>query len=132
MDNSILTCKYINKILAADDTLMQMIPMKNFNALKFEADVVRYPYVIYGRSALTPRYTKEDMPAYSTVQITYNVVSDKYLEAIEIANALRHALEKKGYKNDDIFIDRINLLSVSESVGEEAYIQTLVFETDVC
>lgn len=131
MDNSILTCKYVNKILENDENLMSKISINKFNALYFDPNTVTFPFVHYARTSLIPTYSKDLGLYFSTVQITYNVVSDKYLESIEIANALRNALEQKGYRDDDIFIDRIELLSVSESTQNDAFVQTLIFETTV-
>ena len=97
----------------------------------------QYPFIVYSRSALNPQYNKDHGLANglghkNTVQITVDCYSDKYLESLEVANAFRHALEGKGWKDKDIYIDYFELVSVSENTdGESYFMQTLVFQTEV-
>ena len=66
------------------------------------------------------------------MQITVDCYSDKYVESLEVANAFRNALEGKGWKDKDIYIDYFELVSASENTdGESYFMQTLVFQTTV-
>ncbi|MDT9702983.1 hypothetical protein, partial [Streptomyces sp. P17] len=54
-----------------------------------------YPFVIYKRSGLIPAYTKDKYSVEDTVFIDVVTVAEKYSESLEIANAVRNALERK-------------------------------------
>ena len=57
---------------------------------------------------MTPIYTK-DMLTDNEVIFSVVVLSDDYLESLELANLVRNNLECKTYKDEDIFISRIKL-----------------------
>lgn len=136
MDNSILVGEYMRKIVEQDADLMALVNKdKIFGMIAHSG--TSYPFIVYSRSALNPQYNKDHglsngLGHKNTVQITIDCYSDKYLESLEVANAFRHALEGKGWKDKDIYIDYFELVSASENTdGESYFMQTLVFQTEV-
>lgn len=136
MDNSILVGEYMRKIVEQDADLMALVHKdKIFGMIAHSG--TSYPFIVYSRSALNPQYNKDHglsngLGHKNTVQITIDCYSDKYLESLEVANAFRHALEGKGWKDKDIYIDYFELVSASENTdGESYFMQTLVFQTEV-
>lgn len=136
MDNSILVGEYMRKIVEQDADLMALVHKdKIFGMIAHSG--TSYPFIVYSRSALNPQYNKDhglsnSLGHKNTVQITIDCYSDKYLESLEVANAFRHALEGKGWKDKDIYIDYFELVSASENTdGESYFMQTLVFQTEV-
>ena len=135
MDKSLLTTEYMRKIVEQDAELMKLVPKNKIFGMI--AHSVSYPFIVYSRSALNPQYNKDhglsnSLGHKNTVQITVDCYSDKYIESLEVANAFRHALEGKGWKDKDIYIDYFELVSASENTdGESYFMQTLVFQTTV-
>ena len=135
MDKSLLTTEYMRKIVEKDAELMKLVPKdKIFGMIAHSG--TSYPFIVYSRSALNPQYNKDlgiqNIGFTNTVQITVDIYSDKYVESLEVANEFRHALEGKGWKDKDIYIDYFELVSASENTdGESYFMQTLVFQTEV-
>ena len=135
MDKSLLTTEYMRKIVEQDAELMKLVPKdKIFGMIAHSG--TSYPFIVYSRSALNPQYNKDlgiqNIGFTNTVQITVDIYSDKYVESLEVANEFRHALEGKGWKDKDIYIDYFELVSASENTdGESYFMQTLVFQTSV-
>lgn len=139
MDNSILVGKYIYKSLVNDSRIQEVIsgdkifplaPRIQYNEQTGKEEDITFPFCVYAREALTPIYTK-DMLTDNEVIFSVVVLSDDYLESLELANLVRNNLECKTYKDDDIFISRIKLESCSEETLDEAYIQKLTFKFTV-
>lgn len=136
MDKSLLTTEYMRKIVEQDADLMSLVPKDKIFGVLAHKDT-KFPFIVYSRSALNPQYTKDNglvngLGHKNIVQITIDCYSDKYLESLEVANAFRHALEGKGWKDNDIYIDYFQLVSASENTdGESYFMQTLVFQTEV-
>lgn len=136
MDNSIKIGKYMKIIVESDETLMSMVPKdKIFGLIAHEKTT--YPYIVYSRSALNPQYNKSlgldnGVGHTNIVQITVDCHGNDYEESIEVANAFRNALEGKGYKSKDIYVERFQLTSCYETTnGEGDFSQVLVFQTEV-
>lgn len=136
MDKSLLTTEYMRKIVEQDAELIKLVPKdKIFGMINHSGN--SYPFIVYSRSALNPQYNKDHglsngLGHKNTVQITVDCYSDKYVESLTVANAFRNALEGKGWKDKDIYIDYFELVSASENTdGESYFMQTLVFQTEV-
>lgn len=124
-DNSILVTKYIRKFITENEDVCKLVNKNNIFPLIANADTT-FPFVVYGRSSLVPIYTK-DILTENNITIYIYVVSDKYVQSLEIANAIRHSIESHIYKDDDIYIDTIKLESITEETSDDAYIQKMVF-----
>ena len=124
-DNSILVTKYIRKFIVENKEVSKLINTNNVFPLIANADTT-FPFVVYGRASLVPTYTK-DLLTENSITIYIYVVSDKYIESLEIANAIRHSIESHIYKDDEITIDAIKLESITEETSDDAYIQKMNF-----
>lgn len=139
MDNSILSTKYTFKALENSSELLELgLKDKIFpllaqvivNPETGEEEEITFPFIVYSRTSLVPEYTK-DLLTQNTVTLQIVCVSDDYVNSLEVANAVRHALELKGTSVDGMRIDPIRLQSITESTMEDAYIQTLTFQYTV-
>ena len=125
MDNTILAGKYIRKFLIENEELSAMIDTKKIFPLIANADTT-FPFIVYSRNNITPLYTK-DYLTDNTVVFTIIVVSDEYVQSLELANAVRHSLEGYRYTDEVISIAPIKLQSIIEETIEDAYIQRMTF-----
>ena len=129
IDNSMLTGKYLWKIVTEDEEVKKLIPANKVKPLLAVADTT-FPFVVYSRDALIPYYTK-DMLSGNELTFTFIVVSDKYESGLTIANAVRNALECKRYKDENIHIHPIKLTSLYEETVEDAFLQRMTFTMEV-
>lgn len=129
MDNSIIAGKYLRKILIENEELMELISANKIFPLLANADTT-FPFIVYSRNNITPVYTKDILTDNNAV-FTVIVVSDKYTESLDIANAVRHSLEGYRYKDEIINIYPIKLDSISEETMDDAYIQRMMFSFSV-
>lgn len=125
MDNTILVGKYLRQFMIGDEELTTLIPANKIFPLLANPDTT-FPFIVYSRNNLTPVYTK-DMLTDNIANFTIIVVSDDYVESLEIANAVRHALEGYRYKDAIINIYPIRLQSITEETMDDAYLQRMNF-----
>ena len=86
-----------------------------------------FPFVIYKRDSLTPEYTKDRYATGDTVLVEVVVVSDNYLNSVIIAEEVRKSHENKRGSYDNFDVIDSKLISASENVIEDTFIQSLVF-----
>lgn len=129
MDNSILILKYIRSILIENEDVMNLVSGDNIFSLIAHKEA-QLPYIVMSRNSIQTQYTK-DRAFDNTVQFTVNVVADSYIDSIELANAVRHAIENFYWKNTDIYIHPISVVSISEATDGDQFVQSLVFSTMV-
>jgi hypothetical protein len=55
------------------------------------------------------------------------IVDDNYIGSVNIAEAIRTALDRRAYKTDEINIRSIRLVGASETLYDESFIQQLDF-----
>jgi hypothetical protein len=97
-----------------------------------QPDTLAFPFIVHSRTGISVTYTK-DLPLgwgwTNTVNYTVSCVSDDYVQCIELANAVRHALEGYQWKDEDIYIHPIELLTVSEyTTDNDAFVEELQFQ----
>ena len=125
MDNTILAGKYIRQIMIDNQELMELIAANKIFPLIANPDTT-FPFIVYSRTNLIPTYTK-DLLTDNLVSFVVIVVSDNYVQSLNIANAVRHSLEGYRYQDNDIKIYPIKFDSITEETMEDAYIQRLSF-----
>ena len=137
-DNSLLISKYVQKILEESEEVVTMLDgnKKKIFVLK-QNENISFPFIVHSRSNLTTTYTKDiefisNVGWSNTVQFTVCCVSDDYIQAIDLANAVRHSLETYRMKNEDIYIHPILLINAIEYMTDyDAYVQELQFQCTV-
>lgn len=92
-----------------------------------------FPFIVHARTGITVNYTKDieygHCGWYNIVNYTISCVSDDYVQCIELANAVRHAVETYRWRDQDIYIHPIQLLTVAEyTTDNDAFVQELQFQ----
>lgn len=113
---------YINEKLGDTPNFTTLVGEKVF-PISTRQDV-SFPFVVYQRGDLLPDYTKDGLSG-DMVNVAFVVASDKYDQSVEIAEALRNALEVKRAKKYGI--SQIRLVSASEDIIEDTFVQNLIF-----
>lgn len=113
---------YINEKLGSTPDLTALVGEKVF-PISTQKEVA-FPFVVYQRGGLTSTYTK-DFLSVDTVSVSFIIASDEYFQSVEIAEALRAALEGKRAKKYGI--SETKLVSANEDMIENTFVQNLVF-----
>ena len=121
-NNTILIGKYIYQFLMENAELQKMVNGNVYPLIS--TDDVDFPFIVYGRESVTPKYCK-DLNVEDDVNLRFYIVSDNYSEAITVANKVRQILENRRFVNEEICIDRMHVTSVSESFDENSYIEEI-------
>ena len=129
MDNSILVSKYIRRFLVENEEVQGLIDVNKIFPLIANADTT-FPFIVFQRSNLMPIYTK-DILTENQITMVIIVVSNDYIQSLDLANAVRHALEGNVYRDNDIVISAMKMESITEETLEDAYIQRMVFTFNV-
>lgn len=154
MDNSLLISKYFQAILEESTEIADILDPENTPHIApseqvypveeqtkgytqrifplLQPDTLSFPYIVHSRTGITVEYTKDIEYApvgwYNIVNYTVKCVSDDYVQCIELANAVRHAVETYRWKDEDIYIHPIQLLTVAEYTTDDAFVQELQFQ----
>lgn len=125
MIDSVLIGKVIYKLLSSNDQLKQYVNKKIYPLIA-DNDVT-YPFIIFYRTSITNNHCKD---GYYEDEVSFSVmvVSNKYMESLEIANIVRSIFEKK--RLTDEITDCI-LQDVDEDYRDNAYIQQLYFQCKI-
>ena len=129
MDNSILVSKYIRRFLVENEEVQGLIDVNKIFPLIANADTT-FPFIVFQRSNLMPIYTK-DILTENQITMVIIVVSNDYIQSLDLANAVRHALEGNIYRDNDIVISAMKMESITEETLEDDYIQRMVFTFNV-
>ena len=117
----------IREILTANDAVRK-ITQKVFPVV---ADKAVLPYVAYRRTQLSTESVKNGMPADTTFMevICY---AGSYNESVDLAEAVRDALDCRQYSSDTGLLMRSCRLTDSEEGWlNDAYMQQLIFEVKI-
>lgn len=134
MDNSLLISKYFQSILEENQEVRDIIGNDEHKIFPLlQPTNLSFPFIVHARTGITVNYTKDieygHCGWYNTVNYTVSCVSDDYVQCVELANAVRHALETYRWKDEDIYIHPIQLLTVSEyTTDNDAFVQELQFQ----
>lgn len=90
-------------------------------------DEAQLPYVVYRRAALEAQPQKSRPGFCDTVSVEVYCYAAKYSQSIELAEAVREALDLTSFDHDGLRVRSCVLTDSEESFADDAYIQQLVF-----
>ena len=89
-----------------------------------------FPFIVYQRMSVAPSYTKDGLIAEEQ-NYSISVLADTYSESVELADAVRDALELERGTFAGQRIRNIKLTSVNESWVSDTYVQELNFTIEL-
>ena len=137
MDNSILISRYVQQILEESEEVRAILGNDQHKIFPLlQPDNLSFPFIVHSRNSIAVTYTKdiEYMRGGWTNEINYIVscVSDNYIQCLELANAVRHAMETYRWKDEDIYIHPIKVNYITEYTTEQnAFVQEIQFNITV-
>lgn len=130
MRNSIKITSFIIDILQSNERLVELLTDDKSGFKVYPIDAKQgttFPFSVIQRANITPSYCK-DGNFKDEVNISILIASPKYNESVDIASLIRDTLEYKSFTDENIKIKLIELVSVSETILENAFIQQLNFK----
>ena len=94
-------------------------------------DKATLPYGAYRRSRLEHNPTKAKNPGADTVQIDINCYAATYQESVELAEAVRAALDYAQGEKDGLVMRSCILADGEELYEDDAYVQSLTFKVQI-
>lgn len=116
--------KHIYSALSASEELKKAVGDKIFPiATKNE---VEFPFVVYERDSVTPRYDKSGASVTESSVNVY-VLSESYTESLDIAEDVIAALERKEATYERFEVIGATMLGATESFTANTYVQQISF-----
>lgn len=94
-------------------------------------DTAVLPYILYRRAALECNPTKAGYPGADTVQIDVICYTSDYAEGVELAEAVRAALDCASGEKDGLRMRSCILADSEEDYQDDAYMQLLSFNVKI-
>ncbi|MBD5163608.1 MAG: DUF3168 domain-containing protein [Bacteroidales bacterium] len=94
-------------------------------------DQAELPYILYRRSALEVNPQKSGQPGADTVQMEVLCFTARYSEGVELAEAVRAALDYITATHNGQRLRSCYLAESEESFEADAYIQQLIFNIKI-
>lgn len=91
-------------------------------------DSAELPYVAYRRASIETAGVKTSSRGADTVRIEVNCYAATYQQSVELAEAVRLALDHKWAKTDGLSVSSFTLSDASEFFESDAFVQALTFE----
>lgn len=116
--------KHIYSALVASADINKAVGNKIFPiATKNE---VEFPFIVYERDSVSPRYDKSGASVTDAVVNVY-ILSESYTESIDIAEMVIDALERKEAIYDNFEVIGAVMQSASESYTANTFVQQITF-----
>ena len=132
MDQSLLMPKFVQAILEDNAEVQEILGDDEYRIFPIQQpEELSFPFIVHTRLSVTTNYTKDLGLGFgwsNRVQFMVTCVSDDYIQAIELANACRHALEGYRWFTEDFQIEPIEFVTASEYITDDkAFVQQLTF-----
>lgn len=127
MKTSLSAGMMIRALLTGDAGVMG-IARKVFPVITDSAEL---PYVVYRRQSLEHNAVKAGMPGADTVRMEVLCYAGSYAESVELAEAVRAALDYHSGAAEGLEMRGCVLEGGSESFEGDAYLQELVFNIKI-
>ncbi len=89
------------------------------------------PYILYRRAALQHNPSKAGLPGADTVTMEVVCYTAKYAEGVELAEAVRAALDYSQAERDGVVMRSCMLTDSEEGYEDDAFLQQLVFQVKI-
>lgn len=94
-------------------------------------DSAELPYILYRRSALSSNPQKSGQPGADEIQIEITCFTERYSEGVELAEAVRGALDLITAEHDGMRLRACYLSESEEVYQDDAFVQQLVFNAKI-
>lgn len=117
----------IREILLADADVRRRTN-KIFPVMTSKAEL---PYILYRRAALQHNPTKAGLPGADTVTMEVFCYTANYADSVELAEAVRKALDYAQGEKDGLVMRSCTLVDSEEDFTDDAFVQCLSFNVKI-
>ena len=117
----------IHHLLTTDQTVASIVTM----VFPLVTDSAQLPYVAYRRGGFKQNPVKAGLPGADTVEVETLCFAATYSESVELAEAVRAALDNKSAELDGLYMRSCHLSDSVEYYSNDAYVQSLIFEVKI-
>lgn len=89
------------------------------------------PYILYRRAALQHNPTKAGLPGADTVTMEVFCYTANYADGVELAEAVRKALDYAQGEKDGLIMRSCTLVDSEEDFTDDAFVQCLSFNVRI-
>lgn len=89
------------------------------------------PYILYRRAALQHNPTKAGLPGADTVTMEVFCYTASYADGVELAEAVRKALDYAQGEKDGLIMRSCTLVDSEEDFTDDAFVQCLSFNVNI-
>lgn len=125
MTHGIKIGKSIYSILSTDTDVTAIVG--NRIAPLVQENGVNFPFIVYTREEMRPSTSTKDGYVGDLVTFRIDSVSNSYNQAIDLADAIRHCLEKRQISAAGLILQDVYMSGISESYDSETYITQMRF-----
>lgn len=129
MNASIGISAYLIDWLVKDTELCELVDSSQIYPVE-AIQTAQLPFIVINRTGIEPEYGK-DGTSKDKINVSISCRTNKYIEGINIASAIRKAIDTKRYKDENTTIPIIRLVGVYEGIYQNTFIQQLDFEIQV-
>ncbi|MDL2243912.1 DUF3168 domain-containing protein [Parabacteroides sp. OttesenSCG-928-J18] len=115
----------IYKLLSEDTDILKLIKNKSAIYPLVSPLDTKFPFLVYSRNSND--YNSNKDYRMDNASISISCVSDRYEEAVELAELVREKLKVINTEINGIFINKIKLDNTNEYYANDAYVQELTF-----
>lgn len=127
MKTSLSAGAVIREILLADADVRRRTN-KIFPVVTSKAEL---PYILYRRAALQHNPTKAGLPGADTVTMEVFCYTANYADGVELAEAVRKALDYAQGEKDGLVMRSCTLVDSEEDFTDDAFVQCLSFNVKI-
>lgn len=127
MKTSLSAGAVIREILLADADVRRCTN-KIFPIVTSKAEL---PYILYRRAALQHNPTKARQPGADTVTMEVFCYTASYADGVELAEAVRKALDYAQGEKDGLIMRSCTLVDSEEDFTDDAFVQCLSFNVKI-
>ncbi len=117
----------IRNILLSDED----VKLRTNKIFPIAIDSAQLPYILYRRAALQHNPIKEHQPGADTVTMEVVCYTAKYAEGVELAEAVRAALDHSQGELDGVQMRSCTLSDSEEGYEDDAFLQQLIFQVKI-
>lgn len=117
--------KHIHAALTGSTELKNAIGVNKVFPIATKNEV-EFPFVVYERESVTPRYDKGGA-SVTEFSVNVYVLSETYTESIDIAEMVIRALERKDATYKDFKVIDAIMQGASEAYTANTFVQTITF-----
>ena len=128
--NGIHINKYIRSWLTGNADVTALVSPQNIVPLVVAP--TSQPFITFQHGPIEVDYAKTpDAAVVDRVEVLIAVVAADYEESIDIAAAVRKAVEYQRYEDEDIYIPLITIEEITEDVEADNYIQSILIGFEI-